>query len=340
MMTVGGSLSKVTVGIVNCNRLFYLRSCVESFLVCAQDYSNLELIIVDNASIEDGTAQYLDELERRGFSVIRQRDRDPDNEFAKALNLIHRHARGEVVIMLQGDMQFVIRHRWLHGIVELIGERDDVGCVMLDAQRRVRLAREQFAEKVVTRSGEQFIASLSRNPVNCAGDVAFAKRVLDIIAPWCENNLSHEGGADSETKMLDRVKEIVARGMLNWRCFLPIIPPAVMIYTDQRGTNARVRGDKRYGNYWAPIEGSSYYAIRDHGDELFTRFRENSACPMPIEDLAVPSGWEAPIDSSGDWKKCPIDPATASTEDYVSLTAPPSVDKISADQEFDAWLTR
>ena len=52
-------LPKVSIGFINCNRLHYLKSCVESFMYCTQDYQNKELIIVDNNSVEEGTEEYL-----------------------------------------------------------------------------------------------------------------------------------------------------------------------------------------------------------------------------------------------------------------------------------------
>ena len=82
----------VTFGFVNCNRLHYLRSCVESLLICTESYKNKELIIVDNASIEAGTDVYLAELKERGYHVEKTETRDPENEFAKALNYINENA--------------------------------------------------------------------------------------------------------------------------------------------------------------------------------------------------------------------------------------------------------
>ena len=35
-----GNEPLVSVGIVNCNRLHYLKSCLESFLECTEDYKN------------------------------------------------------------------------------------------------------------------------------------------------------------------------------------------------------------------------------------------------------------------------------------------------------------
>ena len=100
---------KVTFGIVNCNRLHYMRSCLESLLYCTDSYDNKEIIIVDNASVEQGTSEYLDEKEKQGIIVIRQEKRDPSSEFAKGLNVIIENSTGEYICPLQGDMQFIVK---------------------------------------------------------------------------------------------------------------------------------------------------------------------------------------------------------------------------------------
>ena len=94
----------VTFGIVNCNRLYYLKSCLESLIYCTSDFDSKEIIVVDNASSEAGTEEYLLEKESEGIRVIRQESRDPSNEFAKALNIICKEANGDF-ISIQKDLQ-------------------------------------------------------------------------------------------------------------------------------------------------------------------------------------------------------------------------------------------
>ena len=111
-------LPLVTFGFVNCNRLFYLKSCIESFIETTMDYPEKQIIVVDNASIEGGTEEYLDSLRERGFLVISQKERDPSNEYAKALNLIAENAVGDYVALIPADMQFVVKGGWLKEYVE------------------------------------------------------------------------------------------------------------------------------------------------------------------------------------------------------------------------------
>ena len=243
---------KVTFGFINCNRLHYLKSCVESLLECASDYPNKELIIVDNASVEEGTKEYLASKAAQGFKVIQNKFRDPQNEFAKALNIVAKESTGDFVCPLQADMQFVVKGKWLKQYVDVYSQNiDSVGCIIFDAQRKVRIETSRF-----TKIADTFLVDTRRNPVCGAGDVMYSRKILDMIMPWQEDNIAHEGGQDSETAMLNKVKDLLAfNDQLKLTCLVPIVPPSIAIYTDARGTNARVRGNKRYGDYWAPKNG-------------------------------------------------------------------------------------
>ena len=120
------NLPKITFGIVNCNRLHYLKACLESLLISTNDYYNKEIIIIDNASIEDGTEEYLLEKEKNKIiTVVRQKERDPENEFAIALNKIVELSTGDLVCPLQGDMQFIANSGWLYEYAKIYKEFGD-----------------------------------------------------------------------------------------------------------------------------------------------------------------------------------------------------------------------
>ena len=309
---------KVSFGIVNCNRLFYLKSCLESLLDCTSDYPNKEIIIVDNASTEDGTEDYLIEKENQGCKIIRQKNRDPANEFAKGLNAIVKESIGDFVVLLQGDMQFVVRGQWLHRYVDLYkGNEKNIGCLTFDAQRSVTHASHRFSHPFGIH-GFKFVADSDRPPSSGAGDVMYSRYILDKLGPWSENNQRHDVSGDSETKMLKRIKEIYSNKENPVSTILPIYPVSIAIYTDSRGTNARVRGNKRYGDYWKAKKDNCYYEIMDYGVLLKDKKFERQT-PVSIEEAAIPIGWSAPIDKEGNWKKNPINPETALPSDYVSL---------------------
>jgi len=333
------NMPKVTFGIVNCNRLHYLKSCLESLLFCTEDYSNKEIIIVDNASIEEGTEEYLAEKESQGFKVIRQPERDPSNEFAKALNIICREATGEIIAPLQGDMQFILKEGWLEKYVELFLANDqNIGCITLDAQRRITNNSHQYSN-VLKIKDFGFVADGNRPAASGAADVMYRKSVLEMMYPWSEVNSAHEGGGDSETKMLEKINKLTKDNNLNLFTIMPIFPPAVAIYTDARGTNARVRGNRRYGDYWPPKQDFRYYEILNYSSVI--KKIEGLTIPVAIEDVAIGIDFQVSKDTTGNWLKNSIDPDTAAPGDYVELGySEPKISKVLNVQEeyLDSWL--
>ena len=334
------NLPKVTFGIVNCNRLFYLKSCLESLLYCTQDYENKEIIIIDNASIEEGTEDYLKEKSLQGIKVIRQEKRDPANEFAKAMNIIYTTATGEFICPLQGDMQFVLKDGWLKDYVNFYKNNlNTVGCILLDAQRNITNKQHIFKDPV-GKDNIKFVADMNRPAVAGAGDVMYSKQVLELLYPWNENNNKHEGGGDSETSMLEKITKLQKDNKVNLHIFLPIISPTVAIYTDSRGTMARVRDNKRYGDYWKPKDNFRYYATKEYNDLIKDKKMLEQKIPVGIESIAEAVGWELPIDQFGNWKKNPIRMETATKNDYVVLYENVSVTNIAKSDEgyLNDWL--
>jgi len=326
----------VTFGVINCNRLHYMRSCIESLIQTTDRYTNKELIVVDNASTEPGTKEYFQTLRQNWknyhllrLEIIENPTRDPSNEFAKGLNSVVQRAAGTLICPLQGDMQFV-ENDWLFRFVKLFEvETGYVGCAMLDAQRRVTLKSSKL---VPCGYAKQFFYDLGRPPVAGAGDVMYDRAVLEALGPWSTSNLAHEGGNDSETEFLKRSAEYVAANKKKWMCAMAAVPPACAIYTDARGTNARIRGNRRYGDYWAPKnDGNLYYEIKETPDE----FRMD---PLSIEQMAHPIGFTAPIGFDGGWLKNPIRPEMATSREYVELDEKPKIMKIAEDEYLKDWM--
>lgn len=312
---------RVTFGFVNCNRLFYLQSCVESLLACTT-YPDIELIIVDNASLEPGTDEYLNELSDRGYKVHKTTRRDPSNEYARALNYIVEHATGEYICPLAGDMQFIVKGDWLQAYVKLYEQfKAHVGCIAFDAQRSVTHASHKLSQPFEI-AGYQFVEDASRFPIAPSANVMFSRENLDVMGQWAVGLTAHEGGGDSENAMRDHVTRLHQQGTIRWHNVQPVIPPAAAIYTDPRGTNARIRDNRRYGEYWPPKESNYYYSLLDEDDiksTLAAQPVEKQGLPLSIERMAQPIGFSAPIDSNGNWLKNPIRPESAEPHEWVSL---------------------
>ena len=155
--------------------------------------------------------------------------------------------------------------------------------------------------------------------------------------PWSESNRNHEGGEDSETKMLRKISNIIQENKFSLNMLLPVHPVSIQIYTDKRGTNARIRGNKRYGEYWPPKDDFKYYEIMDYKD-TFSKI-QNQKMPIGIEHVAKSIGWDPPVDAYGNWKKNPIRPETASRSDYVVLGQEEKGGTMEDDQPYvNMWL--
>jgi len=312
-------MKKVTFGIVGCNRLFYFKSCLESLLDTTKNYENKEIIVVDNASVEPGTSEFLEEIQERGVTVVRKFERNPANEFAIGLNEIVSKATGDYVCMLQGDMQFVLPG-WLNDVVDFYDKNlDVVGSIVLDAQRRITNASKTLSQFPVNRqstfSKNNFFADLTRDPIAPAADAIFSRQVIEQIAPWHERNVNHEGGLDSENEMRSKVNKLMSEGKIpRYVSALSAVPQAIAIYTDVRGTQGRVRGNRRYGDYWQAKDsmGWKYY-------DYIKEIEFDLSTPNSIEDVAKPIGFKKMLDINGNWLKNPVRPETAAREDWVEL---------------------
>ena len=81
---------------------------------------------------------------------------------------------------------------------------------------------------------------------------------------------------------------------------------------------ARVRGNQRFGDYWAPKDKFKYYEIHSM-TEILKLKDTNDGLPLPIETVAQPIGWDAPVDENGDWLKNPIRASEAAPEDFTDI---------------------
>jgi hypothetical protein len=308
---------KVSFGIINYNRLFYLKSCAETLMKSVEDYEGeVEFICIDDNSKEKDTKEYLKTLSDRGWKVINQQDYRPSNkkdigiiqdvidEFSSALNLFYELSTGEIIAPLQGDTQFV-RKNWLQDYVSLFSERDDVFAAFLDAQRKVRLESADFVDH--TKHGNNIFAVNPSRIIPGAGDCFYKRKYLQEMNAW-----SPEQATNAEDLFTS-----VATGMFpNKKVYMPWLPVSIGIFTDPRGTNGRVRGNVRYGLYWEALNDNRYYEWVDLKEVKINKNR-----PASIEELAKANGdWELPINTKGDWKKNPINwPLERENVDYEEI---------------------
>lgn len=269
------------------------------------DTSRVEMICIDDGSRESGTQEYLEELQKEGWNVIHQDQRRKAkkleatdnvahiNPFAEALNIIYHESSGDLVYPSQGDTQF-IRKGWIEEVVNIFENKQDVGVLLIDAQRRKRLENLSKFEHVNVNGFDYFI-DIKNRTMPATGDCIYSRSFLDSLNGW-----TVEEGINSEVDMVIRATR---KGLKKYSLKIPSI---ACIYTDPIGTNARIRGGKRYGKYWQANNDQYYHFIDPN---------EFSKClhrPYSIEEV-VKADWKLPMDGNGDWMKNPID-ITESTE--------------------------
>lgn len=303
----------LTIGIVSCNRLFYLRALVESIRACLP-LDRLDCIVVDNASVEPGLPEYLRTLEF-ARTVVRP-TRSPSTEAAEALNTILEQAAAPRVLLLSDDVQFIVKgSRWLDAVIELWRTHDWLGSVMPIALRRVTL-RHYFDGSLAHR----LLPSLAPRRItatNGVGVACFPSRELGIthsalgvtplelwkrIGPFRTSGAKQtmqDAGAGAEADIVRRYRQSglkLRKGLLQQ-------PVLAEIITDPNGTQARVRGNRRYGRYFEPPAGTLYYRI---SDEAEARLLRGSA--VPFEEAVEPLGFDLPLDRHGNRLKNPLGP--------------------------------
>jgi glycosyltransferase involved in cell wall biosynthesis len=283
--------SSITFVFINCNRLKYLHSCVET-LFETTDIDRDNVIVVDNASIETGTAEYLDSLQRRGCRVISRGFREPKAELAKALNQAFECVTSRHVCMLPADIQFVARGNWLDELSNILDTDSSVGSIVLDAQRAVT-----HAAHVLSRCGDHY-ADASRYIVTPWGALC---RTEDqrLAYPW-DAEIDAAGLSSLEDNTVKKIHASLQGPKKNMHSLVLKVPVSITIWND-KGQQAKVRGNSIYGKYVDPVDGVHYYKVYDYEDAK-TKFASLDA-PVSIEMIAETVGWKAPLDSSGSWIK-------------------------------------
>jgi glycosyltransferase involved in cell wall biosynthesis len=302
----------VTIGIVSYNRLHYLRALVASARTCIQ-YPSVQWILVDGGSTERGLQEYLESLDFLDHLVS-----EPCTH-AEAMNRIVALARGEYLMLLPEDVQFVVRGPWLADLVE-VAAKPRVGHVVFDAQRRVTIER-YFSRLLVkgrllprplrrpyrryrTSSGQEFLGyGWTRDGIGGPGIMTFGRKAIwDELGPWrAVEELATLEGSDlgAEGDMLRRYRA----SRLRLELVLMRRPVCADVVTDPRGTKARVRrGNRRYGRYSPPV-GELYYRIWEQ-DEL-ARFAGTRPA-VAFEDVVRPIGFELPLDERGNLLKTSV----------------------------------
>ncbi|WP_158505868.1 glycosyltransferase family 2 protein [Geminocystis sp. NIES-3708] len=117
------SLPLVSIIIPTRNRLDLLKPCLDS-IYSMTTYPSYEIIIVDNASTDPETKEFLTHLEQKGVNIIRD---EGIFNYSRLNNLAAKEANGDLLCLLNNDTQIITPH-WLEEMV-FFAIKSDVGVV-------------------------------------------------------------------------------------------------------------------------------------------------------------------------------------------------------------------
>ena len=164
----------VSIIIPTTDRIDLLKPCLAG-LMSGTDYTNFEVIVVDCASVEPATAEWLARAaEDPRMRVIR---REGTFNYSAANNLAAREAKGEILLLLNNDTE-VIRPNWLTQMVANL-QRPEVGAVgakLLYLNGGVQHAGMCFQEGETLHAG----LGLTREDAGYKGQVALPRAVSAV----------------------------------------------------------------------------------------------------------------------------------------------------------------
>lgn len=116
----------VSIIIPNRDKIEFLQPCIESLLK-RTEYTEYEILVVDNDSHDPDVLQYYRQLECRLGDKFRLLSYPHPFNFSAQVNLGVEAARGEYVVLLNNDTE-VIQSNWLERMLSL-GQQENVGAV-------------------------------------------------------------------------------------------------------------------------------------------------------------------------------------------------------------------
>jgi GT2 family glycosyltransferase len=114
----------VSIIIPTKDQMEILKVCVES-IISKTEYSNYEILVVDNGTTDPKSKSYLDELNKK--SEVKVIKISGEFNYSRLNNSAAKHAKGEILLLLNNDIE-VLGENWLEIMVSH-AVRSEIGCV-------------------------------------------------------------------------------------------------------------------------------------------------------------------------------------------------------------------
>lgn len=117
----------VSIIIANCDHVEDLRTCINSILGLTS-YTNFEIIIVENNSVQEETWEYYKELKQfDNITIVTWHAQDGKFNYSAINNFGAEYAKGEYILLLNNDEE-IISKDWIQEML-MFAQRKDVGAV-------------------------------------------------------------------------------------------------------------------------------------------------------------------------------------------------------------------
>jgi glycosyltransferase involved in cell wall biosynthesis len=296
----------LTIGITSYNRGKYLDVLLNSLEEECKVHKH-ELILVDNFSTEKKVFETIESHKNiithfvdRGKNKNEKQDYI-NNEY-EAKNIIIERAKGQVILFLQDDLQYIAP---CGSILEYASffNFSHAECMTVNAVRKSTI-QSQFTNNLYDDMTNIF--TFRQNPQHFHTMGFFRSRTFKklgkYVVDWpCEQQFwgHSEDVYDAKVKtMFDNMK--VKHKCISLQTYVPLFVP---VWNDPRGGYAFLRDNKRYGIYIGPIEGEKLL-YHQFSKEEFNQLRLLNQ-PLSFVDVAKPIGWSYPVDVNGDQIKYP-----------------------------------
>ncbi len=267
-----------TFAVLTCNRLHYLKNCVNSVLEFV-GLDDIQLLIIDNCSVEPGVTEFLAGLPKE-IHIKRFGDRH-SCELYRAMNYAIDFAEqsgSSYINFIQDDYQYLYKHprmlEWVHDAFSAQKNAAQVQTNMVWKRKHHKIGRITpftfdgvkwfcLQDKAMTDNGFTRLSVYKRTgkyPTNLGKPGTTSFKAEAWFAQKCRN-LKYK------------------RFMLGW--------PNMAMMMDC----AYIRGNERRGRYFAP---PNEYYLKPFGTddiiEVHKQCEKNNLCF--IEEMAKPDGWE------------------------------------------------
>ena len=287
-------MTKLTIGVTSCNRSYYTKSILTSLKdVVACD--NIQLIVVDNASSENGLCDYLVSCDFID-SLILRKDRNWINDEYIAKNIIIEQAKHDIILFLQDDAQFVGNKAMLINYVNDFAHITNAKCMSMIGVRKVSISEKfDFSRGISSANGSKYWCRLD-NHFTTTG--LFKKELFEKLGhypvSWKEND-SYWGKSE------DYYHKLTLQKCPDQYALEAHVPLFAGIWNDPRGYYSIIRRNRRYGHYIPPQHESGLYYSMLTQDRINTLMKND--IPASFTDITIPLNWDYPRTPDGDQVK-------------------------------------